>query len=418
MNRIKRIPRKWVVVAAVLVVLIGGGAVGYTVWQRVTYNRVTAYFSSATGLYEGDDVRVLGVKMGKIDKIEPQPDSTKVTMSVKSKADIPADARAVIIAQSLVSGRFVQLAPVYAGGPTLGDGAVIPVERTAVPVEWDEIKTELNKLATALGPQATDDQGSFGRFVDTAEANLAGNGESLKATLHELSKTVTTFSDGRDDLFGTIRNLQAFVSALSNSNEQIVQFGGRLASVSQVLASSSDELGRALDDLDVALGDVQRFLSQNHDQLTTGVDRLGQATKVLADKRTDLEQVLHIAPNALANFYNIYKPAQGTLTGVLGVSEFANPTAFACGAIEGTARNDAQHTADLCRQLLEPMFNSLVLHYPPILVNPASGVAAFPDQIQYQPPSVANEEPAQPQSVTPVSGARDLGSLLMPGSGR
>jgi phospholipid/cholesterol/gamma-HCH transport system substrate-binding protein len=339
-------------------------------------------------------------------------------MSVKSSLDLPVDARAVIIAQSLVSGRFVQLAPVYAGGPTLADGAEIPVERTAVPVEWDEIKTELTKLATALGPQASDDQGSFARFVDTAESNLDGNGESLKATLRELSKTITTFSDGRQDLFATVRNLQVFVDALSNSNEQIVQFGGRLASVSEVLASSSEELGRALDDLDVALGDVQRFISTHHDGLTTGIHQLGQATKVLADKRPEIEQTLHIAPNALANFYNIYKPAQGTLTGVVGLSEFANPSAFVCGAIEGTARNNAQRTADLCRQFLQPLFSSLVLNYPPILVNPVSGVSAFPEQIEYQPPSVANKIPDRPRPPTPVPPAPDLGSLLMPGGGR
>jgi phospholipid/cholesterol/gamma-HCH transport system substrate-binding protein len=424
MNRIKRIPRQWVAAVVIVVVAIAAIVISYNVWQALRYDKVTAYFSSTTGLYPGDDVRVLGVKVGKVGDIAPGADSTKVTMSVDSNVDIPADARAVIIAQSLVSGRFVQLAPVYSGGPTLDDGAEIPVERTAVPVEWDEIKTELTKLSTELGPKADGSQGSFGNFVDTAAANLdGGNAESLNATLHELSRTLSLFADGREDLFSTVRNLQVFVSALANSNEQIVSFGGRLASVSQVLASSSDELGRALDDLDVAIVQVQRFVNDNHDRLTVGVDRLGQATKVLADKRPELEQVLHIAPNALANFYNIYMPATGSLVGVIGLNEIANPAAFLCGAIEGTGATDAERSANLCRQFLAPIFQSIIVNYPPILTNVASNVAAFPDQIVYQPPSVANQvapqpSPQPPPSLTPASGARDLGSLMLPGGGR
>ncbi|MCX5043360.1 MCE family protein [Aldersonia sp. NBC_00410] len=425
MNRLKSIPRQWIAAVVIVAVAIAAITISYNVWQALRYDKVTAHFTGATGLYPGDDVRVLGVKVGKVDDISPGEDSTTVTMSLDSNVDIPADARAVIIAQSLVSGRFVQLAPVYTDGPTLSDGDEIPLERTAVPVEWDEIKTELTKLSTELGPQGDAEQGSLGNFVDAAANNLAGgNAESLNAALTELSHTIGLFGDKRDDLFGTVRNLQIFVSALANSNEQIVQFGGRLASVSEVLSSSSDELGQALNDLDVAIVDVQRFINDNDERLTTGVDQLGQATKVLADKRPELEQVLHIAPNALANFYNIYMPATGSLVGVIGLNEIANPAALLCGAIEGTETNDSQRTADLCRQFLMPIFQSIIVNYPPILTNVASNVGAFPDQIVYQPPNVVNEVSPEtraattPPLTTPASGATNLGSLMLPGGGR
>ncbi|MCT7294521.1 mammalian cell entry protein, partial [Rhodococcus sp. PAE-6] len=76
----------------------------------------------------------------------------------------------------------------------------------------------------------------------------------------ELSDTMRTLSEGRTDLFSTIRKLQTFVSVLSSSNEQIVQVGGRLASVSDVLAQSSDQLGASVSELNIAVGDVQRFV--------------------------------------------------------------------------------------------------------------------------------------------------------------
>ncbi|WP_072687004.1 MCE family protein [Rhodococcus marinonascens] len=409
-------------VAAVAAALIVGVAVFFV--PNPFQVTIAADFPTTTGLYSGDDVRVLGVKVGTIDSIEPGADFARVTMSVKKGVEIPADAAAVIVAPSLVSGRFIQLTPVYEGGSTMGDGASIPMERTAVPVEWDEIKTELNKLSEALGPQGADPQGALGTFIDTAADNLDGNGESLRSTLRELSETMRILSDGRTDLFSTIRNLQTFVAALSSSNEQIVQFEGRLASVSSMLADNSDELGTALNDLDIALGDVNRFVVENRAGLSEQVGRLADATQVLADKRPELEQVLHVAPTALANFSNIYKPAQGSLVGAIAMSNFGNPVNFMCGAIQSLEANESDRSADLCTQYLSPVLNSLTANYLPILTNPITGMNAFPDQIAYTPPSLEASMSAQSTPPMTIAGMptvdipKSLQDLLESGGGR
>lgn len=407
---------KKILIAAVLVLaLVAGGYVAYTHLNRST---VVAEFSSATGLYAGDDVRVLGVNVGTVDSIEPKGESSVVTMHIESAIEIPADAKAVIIAQSLVSARFVQLTPVFSGGPALGDGATIPIERTAVPVEWDEIKTELTKLSTALGPDGVDGQGPAGRFIDTAADNLDGNGESLRTTLTELSDTMRVLSDGRSDLFSTIRNLQAFVTALSNSNEQIVQFGGRLASVSEMLAQSSDEFGTAMTDLNVAIGEVQRFVTDNQAGLVEGVARLADATAVLTTKRPEIERILHAGPNALANFNNIYQPAQGTLTGAIAANNFGNPINFVCGAVAGIENATSERSADLCKQYLGPVLSSLVFNYPAFLANPIMGVDAYPDQIVYTEPGLEQAPAPAPSPVAdmPTVQVPSLSDLL--GGGR
>lgn len=60
------------------------------------------------------------------------------------------------------------------------DGAVIGIDRTAVPVEWDEIKTQLMRLATELGPETGVSDTSVSRFIDSAANALGdGNGESF-----------------------------------------------------------------------------------------------------------------------------------------------------------------------------------------------------------------------------------------------
>ncbi|WP_433757522.1 MCE family protein [Nocardia sp. CA-135398] len=419
LRTVRSAPR-WVRVLALVVIAALVIAGGWSLLSRLGKTSITAYFPSTTGLYAGDEVRVLGVKVGRIDSIDPGRDQVRVAMTLDRGIEIPTDAKAVIISPSLVSARFIQLAPAYTGGPKMHDGSVIPIEHTAVPVEWDDIKAELSKLATTLGPVGDDKQGSFGRFVNTAADNLGnGNAEALRDTLRELSHTLSTLSDGRTDLFGTIRNLQQFVDVLSKSNDQIVQFGGRLASVSSVLANVSGDLGAGLDNLDIAVGDVQRFIQERGGALTEGVQRLAEVTQILADKRPQLEQVLHSGPTSLANFYQIYDPAQGSLTGAVVGTNFANPFAFLCGAVEANDANGSDQSAALCRQYLAPVIQQLMMNYPPLLANPASNQTAFPHQLVYSPPSLAARGPSDsvPQS-DPVTVPNGIAGLAIPGGGR
>ncbi|WP_433661455.1 MCE family protein [Nocardia sp. CA-128927] len=419
LDRARKLPRWALLVAGGLVaVLVLAGV--YSGVTRIGKTSITAYFPSTSGLYQGDEVRVLGVNVGRIDSIEPGKDRVKVKMTVDRGISIPVDARAVIISPSLVSARFIQVAPAYVGGPKMRDGAEIPLEHTAVPVEWDDIKAELSKLSTTLGPVGDDSQGSFGRFVNTAADNMDGNGQKLRDTLRELSATLNTLSDGRTDLFGTIRNLQKFVDVLSASNEQIVQFGGRLASVSSVLAGTSQELGAGLDNLDTALGDVKRFLDGSGAELTGGVQRLADVTQQLVDKRPELERVLHSGPTALVNFYQIYKPAQGTLAGAVSLNNTADPLGFLCGSVRALETNDSDRSADLCAQYLAPVISSLAMNYAPIMLNPATGVHAFPNQLTYSPPSLAGQTapPGPAPGPAPVTVPNGLTGLAIPGGGR
>ena len=147
--------RPWVIGAAIALAVLLVAGVAFVVRQTVyAPKKITAIFPTATAIYPGDEVRVAGVKVGKIDAIDPTGTQTKMTLSVDPDVPVPADAKAVIVAPNLISARYVQLTPAYRNGdgPTMADGAVIGIDRTAVPVEWDEVKTQLTRLATDLGP--------------------------------------------------------------------------------------------------------------------------------------------------------------------------------------------------------------------------------------------------------------------------
>lgn len=383
---------------AVVAIVIGA------VWFFTTRTKtITAFFESTRGIYQDDTVRVLGVRVGKISEITSEAGQSKVTMKVDEDVSVPEDANALLVAQSLVAERFIQLTPAHTDGPELADGGSIPVERTAVPVEWDGVKEQLMKLSSALGPEKDEKTGPLSDFVDSADAMLDGNGSDVRDALHELSHTMSIMSDGRENLFTTLKNLQLFVTALSQSEEQIVSFGGKLASVTQVLGDQTEGIDAALRDLDLAVADIDRFLDNHGTRLSTGVDKLGQATAVVRDRRADLEGILHVGPTATANFYNIYRPFQGTLNGALVMNQMSNPTNFICGAIAGLANNTAESDAQLCAEYMAPLFNSLTSNYPYGAVTPPITPTAEPQQI------LNDQKPGTqtPPGVQPASGRPD-----------
>jgi phospholipid/cholesterol/gamma-HCH transport system substrate-binding protein len=412
-----------VVLAVALVVILAIGV--FLVWPTRGTHKIIGYFTSAVGLYPGDDVRIVGVPVGTIDSIEPRAGDVKITMSVRDGIRVPADAKALVIAPNLVSARFVQLTPAYTGGPVMADGAEIGLDRTAVPVEWDEVKEQLTQLSAQLGPQQGSMQGPLSAFVNQAADTFDGNGDSFRQALRELSQTAGRLGDSRTDLFGTIRNLQVLVNALSNSNEQIVQFSNHVASVSQVLADSSADLDYTLGTLNQALSDVRGFLNDTNQALIDQVNKLTEFTSILTERSEDIEQVLHITPNGLSNFYNIYNPAQGTVGGLLTLPNFANPVQFICGGtFEAGASTDNYKRTEICRQRMGPVFKRIAMNYPPLLFHPINSITAYKGQIIYDTPQTeAKAETPVPYlqwqpapGVTPptVSADMDLSALLVP----
>jgi phospholipid/cholesterol/gamma-HCH transport system substrate-binding protein len=409
--------------ALVLAVVIAAGA--YLMLPSRSGHKIIGYFTSAVGLYPGDQIRVVGVPVGKIESIEPRAAEVKITMSVDRDVKVPQDARAVIMAPNLVAARFIQLTPAYIGGPIMPDGASIDLSHTAVPVEWDEVKAALTDLTRQLSPAAGQIHGPLGTLINQAADTFNGNGDSFHAALRELSQAAGRLGDSRTDIFGTIKNLRVLVDALSSSNEQIVQFAGHVASVSQVLADSSTHLDQTLATLNQALTDVKGFLHQNNSTLIGTVDKLNDLTKVLSDQSSDIEQVLHVAGPGISNFYNIYDPAQGTLNGLLSIPEFSNPVQFICGGSFETAAGlpapEYYKRAEICRERLGPPLRRLTVNYAPIMFHPINSITAYKGQIIYDTPATAAKAQTPIPELTwiPAAGVHppnpaDLQALLVP----
>lgn len=297
---------------------------------------LVAHFPRTVSVYEGSDVRVLGVPVGTVDKVEPSGTDVVVTMSYPADVKIPEDAKAVIIAPSVVGDRFVQLTPAYDGGPTLADRAVLDTSRTAVPLELDQIYQSLDDLTTALGPDGANKHGALSDLLVSTAKNFSGQGEKFNQTIQDLSKLTGTLDDNREELFSTAARLERFVNTLAKNDDTVRTFNKSLADVSALLAGERTDLAASLRNLAVAMGQVSTFVKENEASLGRNITGLNRVAKVLVRQRAALDETLSAAPVALVNLGHTYNPQNGTLDTRANLGEVLNqltadPATVLCG---------------------------------------------------------------------------------------
>ena len=355
---------------------------------------------------------------------------------MNSKYPVPADAKAVILSPTLVTSRAIQLTPAYTTGPRMADHAVIPRDRTAVPVEYDQFRQQLEKLTSALQPTTPGGVSTLGAFINTAADNLRGQGANIRDTLIKMSQAFSALGDHSDDLFTTVKNLSLVVTALRDSSDVLRGLNQNLASVTSVLANNDNEVGRAVAAINDVAGDVQQFADDNRETLGDSVDELATVSTTLNESIDDIEQTLHIGPTLFANFINIFQPAQQSITGAIVLTNFASPIQFLCGAIQAASRLGAEQAAKLCVQYLAPILKNRQYNFPMLGENAFVGAQARPNEITYSedwlrpdyvpppapqaappsgaPPPASEPAPAGPTQTDPNRG---LPGLMVPAGG-
>jgi phospholipid/cholesterol/gamma-HCH transport system substrate-binding protein len=305
-----------VALIATAVVVAAAGATGAALASSGSSggtHHLTASFTRTIGLYKGNDVRILGVKVGTIDSLTVTGKTVQVKMSVDGKYKLPADVQAVIVPPSVVSDRFVQLTPAYTGGETLPQNAVLGPDRTQVPLEFDEIFRNLDDLNKALGPEGANKHGALSRLIDISAKNLAGNGDALNGALKQFSAAISTVAGSRTDLFATVRQLQRFTTTLAANDGGVRALNDNLSKVGGQLAGERRDLGAALANLATALQLVNGFVADNRSALTGDIHGLTKVTSVLTTEKDAVKEIIDMAPFALSNLALAGDPKAHTL---------------------------------------------------------------------------------------------------------
>jgi len=295
--------------------ILGGGE---------TY-RVTAYFDRAVSVFPSSDVRVLGLPAGTVAEVEIDGDRVRIDMDIDEAIEIPVDATAQIVPQSLIGERYIQITPAFQEGMVaLEDGAVI--EDTVIPVEPDEALAALKEFMDSLDPEG------IGTLVSNLEESLAGNGAQLNDALGSLSELVETFAEKDEVLLRIVDSFDRLTQTLVTREQQLGEVIDAFAAASSVLADERE----SLEALVSGLADLSRnglaLLGEHAGPLRADIETLAGAAATIDANLTAVTQLLAAGPLIsegiigaynpelrAMNLRNNFSPLVPELTGLLGI---------------------------------------------------------------------------------------------------
>ncbi|MEU6579896.1 MCE family protein [Nocardia sp. NPDC046763] len=242
-------------------------------------NTYTATFSDVLGLRAGDDVRMAGVRVGKVEKIElDKKNQAVVTFIVQRDQTLYGDTKALVRYQNLIGQRYVALNPPAAGKPHTGDHVVlknnggIPLERTEPSFDISALLNGFQPLFQVLQPEQVNN------LSNTFIQALQGDNVSLSAFITQAASVASDFERRDGILSDVITNLSGVMSGLAKRGDELETLVtqtraliGGLYAQGQSLQASTVQIADATTALVGMFGSIQPklVLAQNatHDAL-------------------------------------------------------------------------------------------------------------------------------------------------------
>jgi phospholipid/cholesterol/gamma-HCH transport system substrate-binding protein len=275
------------IAVAIVIALIAAAGI-FLRGGEETY-RLTAYFPRAIGLFERSTVRVLGVEVGRITEVSPEGDRVRVAMDVREDVKVPRNASAIIVPISLISDRYVQLAPVWRGGQALRDGDEIPLERGVAPAELDDLLATLKNFLEAVEPGTADEPGALGRLIQNAEKAVAGRGPQLGETIDTLAVLLDALSRNVSSVDATIVNLDRLFTELSTHDVALQATNRNLATVMGALAQEEQALASGTGNLASLVSELGSLVREHRSDLEADLEILADVSDVLIRQKKHLE---------------------------------------------------------------------------------------------------------------------------------
>jgi phospholipid/cholesterol/gamma-HCH transport system substrate-binding protein len=264
------------VTSALVMLAVIAGAVGAYVATRSdseTY-AITAEVTQAPNLFDGGRVMVRGVEVGTITDVEPTPNGVQITMSVRSDVPVPADASLSVIPITVISDRYVQLYPAYESGPVLADGDHIPLDRTTIPAELDDVLTQLKGLLAALEPRPGEDRGPLARLIRDLDEVFDGRSDELAGTIEGSAAVLGNLAASDADITSLIDNLDRLFLTLAARSSELGSVNERFELVAESLLADQADLEGTIENLALLSEEAAGLVQESGDELGKAFGRL------------------------------------------------------------------------------------------------------------------------------------------------
>ncbi|HEX3783954.1 MAG TPA: MCE family protein [Pseudonocardiaceae bacterium] len=254
--------------------IIGGGT---------TY---TADFSEAAGLVSGNEVRVAGVKVGKVTGVSL--DGAKVKVSFKVKDTWVGNASTVAIKiKTLLGEKYLAVDPL--GGAAQNPDATIPLGRTVSPYD---VTDAFNGLADTVGQINTS---QLAQSFEAISNTFSNTGPDVHSTLQGLSALSETISSRDNQLAQLLANTKQITGDLANEDTQFTELlndGGQLLTE---LQQRRDAISALLTGTQQLATQLSGLVTDNDKTLGPALSELDQVTTVLRNNQDNLNKALQLA---------------------------------------------------------------------------------------------------------------------------
>ncbi|WP_280212666.1 MlaD family protein [Nocardia cyriacigeorgica] len=287
----------------------------YTIWstlQRSVSGDTHSYsatFSDVLGVRVGDDVRMAGVRVGRVDSIEFDADyKARLEFRIQDRQRLTTTTKALVRYQNLIGQRYIALIPGEGDGTVLEPGSHIPLERTEPSFDVSALLSGFEPLFSVLQPDQVNS------LSETLIQALQGDGVSLSALITQAAELATTFGE-RDEILGqVITNLSSVIAGLANRSKELETLITQARSLVEALytegeslKSSVDQVATSTDALVGLITQVKPDMARAQNMATSGVALLLLNGAALDQAAIELPNVL----NGLARFtsYGAYANA-------------------------------------------------------------------------------------------------------------
>jgi phospholipid/cholesterol/gamma-HCH transport system substrate-binding protein len=255
----------------------------------------SADFSESGGLKANDEVRIAGVRVGKVDAVELDGNHVKVSFRVESDSGFGKETGAAIKVKTLLGAMYLSLQP--AGAGQLPEGAEIPVERTSSPYDVVDAfsglaetsdKIDTDQLAESLGTLADLTRNTPEEFRDALDgvsqlsANIAARDGQINTLLKNLDRVSTVLDDRDEDIVGLMKDsdvlFRALVARRDAVHNLLVSTSGLSKELTTLIRQSRADLKPALEHLE----NVLAVLNKNEDNLDNSLRLMAPFYRVFA----------------------------------------------------------------------------------------------------------------------------------------
>ncbi len=267
--------------------IIGGGDVYY------------AAFTEAGGLKVSDEVRIAGVRVGKVEAVELDGDHVQVKFRVDNAADFGQETQAAIKVKTLLGSMYLALEP--AGDGQLNEDSEIPVERTSSPFDVVEAFSGLAETSEEI------DTDQLAESLTTLADLSRNTPEEFRAALKGVSELSANVAAKSDQIGELLRNLEKVSTVLDERDEDIIALMRDADVLFRALVQRRDSIHRLLVSTSKMSKELTALVRQSRADLKPALTHLESVVKVLNKNEDNIDNSLRL----MAPFYRVFANTLG-----------------------------------------------------------------------------------------------------------